>query len=990
MLLILCADWSSFAATGNPENKPAPLSSPKANKTIRLAVGGFAVETDPPAQVARGRRLADLVTVHLTSFSPFELVERLEIERVAHESSLSLSRWTDPASASRVGGLLRADWLLLGAFLKYGGTNCLVARLVDAQTGIVRDMTCLRDDETNLTSLARAVGQFAINSPRNISRLDQRVFLGVGGFEDVGVNNLHPELRKNLRLKLEETFRGTAVAVVERTMVNPLLEEFRLYSLGLSASAPSQRAMPAYFLIDGTYQSRFEGGKKIELMLKVEGINKQMRVIPITAPPGNQFLEKVAMTVRDVVNQTEKSVPENRNGEALAQLARGRERARLPWAWDNQMLGGYAPGEDDAKRLQNITEAIQAFETALLLDPKMEDAKLYLGRCLLDPAMSAKARGRNYLEEVLATTTNHELALVARDKLAESYLVEDDARAVQIYFKLSEQSLNPDQRVTALFKIYPPMERLHQRGRYGLEEGLAHIRKFQRAVCDAADWAMANPGTNGSSPPLPVEHLADHLKNTFTWYVRYQNFDQRKGKEALDLIVPDLCDGYPRWAPHILVTYVLWCASLPTEQSMAPPIVRRLTTAVEGLAKDPGKDPLLGQLQEISLAPLMRWCNTNNQPVLLETVLRLRGYGHTPPPNAHLYAVTNVPPPRPRDPVRFDIGKPVVTLPATVRFVCDGDRIWLRNGDVPAVFEIAGKTLTNLKPPKGLQHRISCVAVSKDYVWFGTDGSGLFEYDKRAQSWRRYTEEHGLTLPRVTALYVSGQTLWMGFGDPPIGGAARLDIATREITAFTPGLDPKGGRQLVPHNMPSQSGEPPKNHVIAFAEPAPGELWLAVSQVGLQRYFVASNSWTTFGLPGQWDHCLASFAMTPKHLVLGGICDGNLGVISDRHTGKRTGIGMSRFVRRITGTGNQTWANRAIASMTRDGDKLWLGGVNFLALLDLQTEAIERLAEFGQPDEYLEPVRGVQVVGQDLWVAVENELYFIPRSTWASNLTAAK
>jgi len=192
---------------------------------------------------------------------------------------------------------------------------------------------------------------------------------------------------------------------------------------------------------------------------------------------------------------------------------------------------------------------------------------------------------------------------------------------------------------------------------------------------------------------------------------------------------------------------------------------------------------------------------------------------------------------------------------------------------------------------------------------------------------------------------------------------------------------------MVPHFTPSGSSEPPRNRVVAFAEPTPGELWVGVYQVGLQQYFAASNTWATIGL-NWWNQCLTSFAITPNKMVLGGNCDDLHCAIIDRQTGRRKGIGIDNYVQPMKAS--PSWANQVVFSMAPDGDKLWLGGVNYLALVDLRTETVERLAEFGNPDEYLEMVRGLQVVGQDLWVAVQNELFHLPRSTWTRNLAASK
>ena len=468
---------SSLRAAERAASAPSTNTS---TKPLRLAIGGFASVGDERARAERSSRLVDLLTTRLATAAEFEVIERAEIEQVAKEAALSLSRWVKPSEAAQVGRLLRADWLLVGTFMKLGETNCVVGRIVDAQTGVVRDLTCVPDVEADLLRTVGALADFAVGSRRKGSTLEQRVFLGVGGFEDAGVNNRHPELRNDIRLKLEETFQGTTVAVVERTMVNPLLNELRLSMGGMTAPASAAPvALPAFFLVDGTYQSLYEGQQKIELLLRVEEIGGRPGVIKIKAAPGDELLGRVVAVLRSMVRERglQSPSPAN-NNEALTQLERGKERARLPRSMDDVTLGGYFAGENDVKRRQNIAEAIEAFEAALLLAPDLTEAKLYLARCFLEPEIGRKDRGRDYLRELIDGNTNAALATTARRKLAESYLEEDDARALQMYSDMARDAHDPGERARIYESMYLPMERLHRRGRFAKEEGFAHLKKL--------------------------------------------------------------------------------------------------------------------------------------------------------------------------------------------------------------------------------------------------------------------------------------------------------------------------------------------------------------------------------------------------------------------------------------------------------------------------------------------------------------------------------
>ena len=985
-LVLLLVMGISLPAAERPRS-PSGGSPASTNKVLRLAVGDFASEVDRPESIERSRRLTELLHVQLSSTPWFELVERREIEAVANEVTISLSQPAKSSTAVRVGKMLRADWFIGGTFLSFAGTNCVVARVVDAQTGLVRDMACLLNADNDPVALSRAVADFAVNSQRNVASLKQRVFLGVGGFEDVGVNNRHPELRKSIRLHLEEMFRGTSVAVVERTMVSPLLEELRLNRIGLTTpAAVDHTALPGFFLVDGTYQSRFEGGEKVELILKVTGFGKGAKSFQFKAVD-TELVKQVAVTVRDIVTKSEKPATATATDEALIQLERGKDRSRLPWSMEGITLGGYPLGENDTKRRQNIVEAIEAFEAALFLDPELHEAKLYLARCLLDPQIGITNKARDFLREVIAGSTNSTLAWTAHHKHAESYLNEDDARALKMYSKMLTLARNPGERARLLESMYMPMERLHRNGQVGMEEGFAHLKKLLWTFCEAAQWAGTNYATNSSSDiPQEMDGLTGRIQNTFTCFGRYDDFNTRTGQEHLDVIVPSLCDSYPEWAPNILVTYVVWQAWDPALRP-SKVIIARLAQALESSVRNPERVILLKQLRQMYFSQLSKWCQTNNQPAMLACVEKLWLHGHTVDPR--IFSRTNAPTRTLfphlglKEVAQFSIGAPLLTLPEPTTFACDGGRIWLRDGFLPAEYDIATGQLTDLRWPRNVSSYITCIAVGKESVWFGTAGSGLLELSKQTRRWRQYLERDGLIFPKISALHHTAEGLWIGFGHLDTGGVGFLDFKTGRITAFTPALNPQAAHPALPSRTSSPGAEPPKNRVVAFAQTSLGDLWMAVTTVGLQRYQIARNEWSTTGLslgPFRSEN-VRCFVASRQRLVLGG---GGGVTVHDLESGQTQGIYLLfHYVKYLTG--KPSLKNQFVHSLALDGDKVWIGGVNYLALADIMTGSIDRIAQFGDSEVV---VRCLQLHGDDLWLAVENELFRVPKSVWSARLTS--
>lgn len=66
-----------------------------------------------------------------------------------------------------------------------------------------------------------------------------------------------------------------------------------------------------------------------------------------------------------------------------------------------------------------------------------------------------------------------------------------------------------------------------------------------------------------------------------------------------------------------------------------------------------------------------------------------------------------------------------------------------------------------------------------------------------------------------------------------------------------------------------------------------------------------------------------------------------------------------------------------ISSLVACDNKLWVGGWGFLALVDMETLQLEKLCDF-DPHRAL-VVQGLEIAGNDLWVAIGKKLYRFPK-----------
>lgn len=597
--------------TGNVNG--AESSSRSGNATnassIRIAIGELAAPANDREQQRLNSDFTELLTVQLSHASRFELVERPAIDAVTREISLSLSQTLKPAEAVRIGGLLRVDWLLLGSSLKNGETNAAIFKIVDARTGIIRDLTTVSLSRTNLERAAAAIAEFATTSADRVSANEQRVFLGIGGFEDLSINNRYPDFRKNLRAALEQKYQGTRYAVVERAMVNPLLAELRLNLSGLAGSTPPEpSAQPAFLLVDGTYQSYQDEAAKISLILRVQEIGGGQRLYSLKEPPGRELDEKIATIIGGALQDLRgDGARRTRKEEALTQLNRGIERARLFSSGNPRQnfayLGGYFTGtSEEAKRVKNVTEAIEAFEATLLLDPDNAEAKTYLGICLCDSGVRKVEAARDYLREAIASSTNVATVMLARHQLAWSFFGEDDKQGLGLLFALARDETNAFERARFLGEAIEPMMGERKRGHISSEELLQFADKWLLAGYDSLQCTneyfqvLVAPGNMGGM-----------------WYELFQMIYGKKqpAKDRLEKLLPRAASDHPNLAPYIWPSYILW--SSDDGSSVATNILERFRESMVYARDHAERMPQTTTFYQYHVPTLLEWSVSHEQ-----------------------------------------------------------------------------------------------------------------------------------------------------------------------------------------------------------------------------------------------------------------------------------------------------------------------------------------------------------------------------------------
>ena len=109
------------------------------------------------------------------------------MEAILRELSLSMSSLSKPTEAVRVGQMLKADWLLLVSFPERT-TNVVLGKILDASTGIIRDLQLVPMKPGEPSSAVEAITGFVIGANNPSASVKDRLWIGFGGFEDIGLH----------------------------------------------------------------------------------------------------------------------------------------------------------------------------------------------------------------------------------------------------------------------------------------------------------------------------------------------------------------------------------------------------------------------------------------------------------------------------------------------------------------------------------------------------------------------------------------------------------------------------------------------------------------------------------------------------------------------------------------------------------------------------------------------------------------------------------
>jgi tetratricopeptide (TPR) repeat protein len=1003
-----------FAAQSGQINLPAQavLEPIALSHPVRLAVGGLGLTNNDQNQ-----QLGDLVTVQLTGTPGFELVERQKLAAILQELNLSLNRFVRAKDAVRAGKLLRADWFLLGTAAKIDGTNSLVVRVVDAHTGIMRDAGVFPADQPP-TELAADLAGFLRQSRQDAASAKLRVYLAVGAFEDLSVNNRRADFPAQLSGYLTAAYRGSRVTLLERDYVETLLQEVRLDLAGLTEGNGTNLPVAmqsAFWLVSGQYQSYETTNLQVEVNLEVQRIFGKAKHFTIRGLPGEPIDQQIKRVVDNVMTKNGGMVIPTRVSEIRAQLALGKELADLG------MFGLILPDsyqnldeQEAARQRRNAQEAIAAFETVLLLDPGNREAKLYLAACLKKQLIGRPDEARGYYEAVLEEPVQDKWVEPARQALVNSFVWASPEEKFRWFSMAVARNTNP-----AIAEFYKQQMQSSQadviieKGDAPKAEQLAESRLFEEI---AADFQFMQTGDGHSGGDFG---MSDFVESFGT--------NQSAAVSRLAELYPKMETKFPELAPQLLESVVSyqtdtnsplvgevdrsldWQIAHPKEVYKSKHLVigspifqwcmkkKLYSLAVKAMDRNLSVDGEQSSTQsddqdKIALGyayiGVQRWKNAieifesySNRPVLM---LSEGPWGNawtavlTSKLNDYCRDKSGLP--VVRDPHEFDMGKPLICLCSPSTFSVDEKCLWIGIGGQLLQLDFDLKTNLIINLPMDASKQITSICLNENYIWIGTDGAGLIEFEKNSHKCRHYSVEDGMMMNRVSCMHLSNEVLWIGYGvknavlrenvnEPGNGGLGSMDLASHKFRSFSPSMSE--GTETLKNTSGSivrESTSNPTRRAIQAAISGPdGNVWFITGNHPLRFYRRDKNIWG--GVPSTWGSCLA----TDGHNLFVGKARNLFG----KSQAGSLGVSILNFKddkwRDLSGADGLP--STSVTTLTSHASQIWVGGMGYIALVDPVQDKVLHFAYVKA-----ESVDRIQIAGGYMWAQFDWHLYRVPLS----------
>lgn len=847
--------------------------------SIQLAIGGLGT-----GESAEDGKLADLVLQDLAGTPDIKVVERAEIERILHEQGLSAAGLERAADAVRCGHILGVDWFLLASQFSARGSNYLAARIVDAQNSEIVNAAVL-PVRRGLSDTAAVLGNFVRESWRDQSRGTCRTYLGVGAMENLSLGESQSDFAAKLRGYVAEHNRTEGVTVLERDQIEALYRELLLDLAGLTENSLSRRPMlSALCLVSGAYQALDDG--KIEVVLEINQITALHDKRLVFRDKPERVLAPISRAIAEQLQRYTNAPTWRRRSEVTAQLELGmslvQEGHKLPFyetyhrsffSWDIE--DSKLIGTERKLRQYNLTEAIKAFEAALVLDPTNQEAKLCMAECLENPVMNRVGEARELYRQVVDENPSKEWATYSEVRLSETFDGQWPAARAAWYQDAAAKCLNPEAKsyfqkeADRDSKYTTYLEHKNEAGSIATEAFsqaksnlFANLKRPNYTLSSAVDSFAEAFGTNSAAAAKAATDLLPEMEELYP--DRRLELQEAVVAVQVDINAPIVAAfrkklkeliAHPEAVDHsddfwsdVRDNLRRWCYCRGCLD------VAELIVNQEAEGRAPDGSYLNDQRLVLGLEyyRFHDWTNAlrilqtySNRPVVLHSGLWTRdwlslfsGTILTEPYvincEKHLNLI-HVP-----DAREFEVGPAFIQLDQNENFDADEQGVWVGGHSVLRHIRIDGTVDHQFPLPIARDVAVNCVLQDGDCIWLGTRGAGLLKVSKTDGACKHFTMADGLLLNSVRRLARKGDDLWIGYGEDKSGGLGLYSLSSGKWVSFIPTLNINGGSTQLSEDNPIG---PPRNAITSLGFDSKGNVLMLIDQIGLRRFVVAKNAW---------------------------------------------------------------------------------------------------------------------------------------------------
>lgn len=794
-------------------------AEPAAKSAARVAVCGFAYRSVAEEDKQLGESLGELLFAELAADKSIQLVERKDIKKVLDELSLTIDMLANPVNAVKVGRLVGADLMVVGSVSSDAGTNAVVTKVLNAKTGVINEIDAFHLKAKGLLTAVASLKALVKKAVNTSAVPERRCFLGFLGLTPPGSVGQFSDLSEQTRYFLEKKYAGRAgCGVVERSLMTPLLDELRLNEVGLiQGGATGSVVQSAALLVSGSLSTVREVETRAIVNLKIQNIGGVTYTVRVEGAKVADILNGIAKAIDDVFVRDPRVTDLQRKKEAEVHFQNAVEALKTQPS--SHLFGQHSFVADKdgtitipIERLIVMPERkckqgpwLPELESAVLLDPGLENARLCLGLARLWSDEFEK--GEDLLIGLMRNSRNPKIRFQAGSALWREDEVElpasltnefrnihyksycNTCKAVGLNGRISNGRITPDKASdlvgkmvlwgcsvleTALMDPKPPEERKgDQFESWNASYGFVHpTETCENILKDTLSILYCGTAALGASGRSRCEDLCAGIGKSYPDLWPYFVVTIMP-TDKLSIIMRDVAAGRrPLKCRKVFAGYLDGHIRLSDSA--------KATTLLNALADS---DPQVKKMKEDALA-LQKGQDSKSRTsdaslgAIASAPIRVAvGSRRVAVDGAASTDGTVV-----KDPVKttsasFSIGDPIASLPSATPisklFIdSDGSVIIGSSGSQIYIYVPASGNLRGIEVPdlaamirngsaSTWWRGVRAISADKNKIWLGSDG-GLIEIDKASMKTRLYTAQDGLLDSSIGSLLCVDRKLWVG------------------------------------------------------------------------------------------------------------------------------------------------------------------------------------------------------------------------------------